>query len=152
MDTVVVKKDGRRQKFDRRKIERALSRAGVRKGAERIASSIEKRLAGKSEVSSGTIREMVASELQALDRRLEEAYLNFRKAVRKLTQGEQFLENRLAEIVGENGEVKCVYGGFHIYIRNPDMFDYSGVFHELLAAKHTVRVELSEGRLRIVTK
>lgn len=152
METVVLKKDGGRQKFDRAKIERALGKAGVGKDAGRIASSVERKVAGQKEVPSSSIREMVASELRALDRRLAESYSNFRKAVRKITRGEQFLENRLAEIAGESGEVKCVYGGFHIYIGDPETFDYAGIFHELLSAGHTVRVELSEGRLRIVSK
>jgi len=152
MDTVVIKKDGRKEKFDKKKIERALGRAGMGEGAGKVASSVAKKVSRKKEVHSGSIRDLVASELHSLDKRLAECYLGFRKAVRKLTEGEVFLENRLAQIAGKHGKVKCVYGGFHINITDPESFDYKGVFMELLNSKHTVRVELVEGKLRIVTK
>lgn len=152
MDTIVVKRNGSRQKFDKKKIEEALGRAGMKKGAGKIASSVAKKVAGEKEIYSGLIRNLVAAELQALDKKLAESYSSFRKAVRKLTEGEVFLENRLAHIVGKHGEVKCVYGGFHIDITDPELFDYRGVLMELLNAKHSVRVELAEGKLRIVTK
>lgn len=152
MDIVVIKKNGRREKFDKGKIRRALKRAGMKRGSEKIAASVEKKLAGEKEVHSGSIRDMVTAELHELDHKLEECYSSFRKTMRKLSEGEQFMENRLAHIAGKHGDVRCVYGGFHINISEPESFDYAGVFMELLKSNHTVRVELVDGKLRIVTK
>ncbi len=80
---MVRKKSGRLEPFDSRKMARATSRAGVPYSvALEIAKAIknDKSLAGKDEVSSVSLRRMVARELR--NRNHEDAaksYLGYRK-------------------------------------------------------------------------
>ncbi|MCX8198228.1 MAG: ATP cone domain-containing protein [Candidatus Micrarchaeota archaeon] len=142
----VIKKDGRVQDFDVKKIERALVRSGEKKHAKRIAKLVEKKLEGKEEVASSIIREMVIKELQACKECKAENFANFQKTIRKLSSQEEYLENRLRDLAGEDGVVEGVYGGFRITVKNPDGFDYCGVLMEILkTSKFSINVEMRDG-------
>ncbi|MCX8197117.1 MAG: ATP cone domain-containing protein [Candidatus Micrarchaeota archaeon] len=149
----VIKKDGRIQEFDVKKIESALIRSGEKKHAKRIANEVAKKLKGKEQVQSSLIRELVIAELQACKECRAENFINFRKVVRKLSSQDEYLENRIRDLVGADGKVEGVYGGFRIRVDDPDDFDFCGVFMELLrTSKFSVSVEMQDGRIVIVAR
>ncbi|MEM4554754.1 MAG: ATP cone domain-containing protein [Candidatus Anstonellaceae archaeon] len=149
----VIKRDGRLQDFDPKKIEAALIRSGEKKHAKRIAQKVAKKLKGKDQVPSTTIRELVISELQACEECKAENFINFRKAVRKLSSQDEYLENRIRDLTGKNGNVEGVYGGFRITITNPDDFDFCGIFLELLkTSKFSISVEMQDEKIVIIAR
>jgi len=152
MEIVVIKRDGRKEKYDRKKIENALKRAGLKKGISKIVAAVEKNLSRKKEVESSFIRELILRELQAMDAEIARSFGNFKKVMRAVSGGELFLENRLMQLIGKSGEIKSVYGGFHIIVTKPEVFDYTGVFNELLKANQHICVEKTNGKIKIIAK
>lgn len=139
----VVKKDGKMQDFDEKKIASALARSGEKKHAERIAKKVARKLRGKREIHSSVVREEVIRELQSCKECRVENFANFQKAIRNLSKGDDVLENRIRSIVGKCGRVEGVYGGFRITVLNEKEFDYYGVLHEILgSSKFIVTAEL----------
>ncbi len=146
----VIKRDGRLQDFDGKKIEVALLRSGEKKHARRIAEKVWRKLRGKKEVPSSIIRENVIKELQSCKECKAHNFSGFRKTIRKLSSMDDQLENRIRDLVGKNGTVEGVYGGFKITVKKPDEFDYCGVLVEILkSSKFNVNVELQDGFLLI---
>jgi transcriptional repressor NrdR len=101
----VIKKDGRREPFDRAKIMRGLTLACHKRpvsadALERVADAIERRIydRGEREVPAGEVGDMVIEALRALD---PVAYVRFASVYREFQDATQF-----AEIVGglETGE------------------------------------------------
>lgn len=93
---VVVKKDGRREPFDRLKIVSGLKRACEKRPIstatiEAVADRIEKRIQemGETEVSSRTVGEEVVRELHQLD---QVAYVRFASVYREFKDIEQFMD------------------------------------------------------------
>ena len=89
----VIKKDGRKESFDRDKLERGLVRAlEKRPGIDRVANildRIESRIRGKhlQEISSQTLGKWVLSELKKLD---PVAYLRFASVYRTFSDPKDF--------------------------------------------------------------
>jgi predicted nuclease with TOPRIM domain len=149
----VIKKDGRIEGFDKKKIEAAVARSGAKRYARKIADMVERKLSGQSEIPSSLIREMVIRKLQEYSKRKAQDFANFQKKIRRLSSNENNLENLLRSLVGKNGEVEAVYGGFRITVKNPEVFDYFGVLHEILKnSNFSISVELEEGLLVIIAK
>jgi transcriptional repressor NrdR len=95
----VVKRDGRRQAFDRTKVDKAIRHACGKRPVtdEQIRTIIDHvvaRLDG-DEVTSDTIAELVMRELHNVD---EVAYIRFASVYRQFTTAAQFL-SALTEIV-----------------------------------------------------
>ncbi len=93
---VVVKKDGRREPFDRLKIVSGLKRACEKRPIstatiETVADRIEKRIQemGETEVSSRTVGEEVVRELHQLD---QVAYVRFASVYREFKDIDQFMD------------------------------------------------------------
>ena len=93
---VVVKKDGRREVFDRNKILSGLKKACEKRpvgtdALEEAVSRIEKRVqeSGEKELPSTMIGEEVMRELHALD---EVAYVRFASVYREFKDINQFME------------------------------------------------------------
>lgn len=93
---IVVKKDGRREPFDRLKIVSGLKRACEKRPIstatiETVADRIEKRIQemGETEVSSRTVGEEVVRELHQLD---QVAYVRFASVYREFKDIEQFMD------------------------------------------------------------
>ena len=97
---LVVKKDGRREPFDRRKVLSGLRKACDKRAVplvrlEAVVDSIEKALvdAGDKEVSAKSIGERIMTELRSVD---EIAYVRFASVYRSFRDIEEFraeLEN-----------------------------------------------------------
>jgi transcriptional repressor NrdR len=94
---MVVKKDGRREPFDRRKIERGVERALEKRpvspmGIESLINEIEDRAAilGKvnHEIDAGVIGDLVLEKLGALDR---VAYIRFASVYRHFENLDEFV-------------------------------------------------------------
>lgn len=92
----VVKKDGRREPFDRQKILAGLKKACEKRpistgDIEAVADRIEKRVQerGETEVSSRTIGEEIMRELRDLD---QVAYVRFASVYRDFKDIDQFME------------------------------------------------------------
>jgi transcriptional repressor NrdR len=92
---VVVKKDGRREPYDRQKIVAGLKKACEKRpiktdDIEAVADRIEKRVQEKSEseVSSRTIGEEIMRELRELD---QVAYVRFASVYRDFKDIDQFM-------------------------------------------------------------
>ena len=98
-EVLVVKRDGRRETFDRSKVDKALRQAcGKRKiSDEQIRTMIDHVVASLEgdEVSSDKIAELVMDELHRVD---EVAYIRFASVYRKFTDVAQFL-SAITEIV-----------------------------------------------------
>jgi len=98
-EVLVVKRDGRREPFNRQKVDKALRQAcGKRKiSDEQIRSMIDRVVASLEgdEVSSDQIAALVMSELHKVD---EVAYIRFASVYRKFTDVAQFL-SAITEIV-----------------------------------------------------
>lgn len=88
LDLIVIKKDGRREKFDREKLRRGLVKAAEKRPVstdtiESIVGGIERELRNKTstEVSSGTVGNLVLRKLKKLDKvayvRFASVYLDF---------------------------------------------------------------------------
>lgn len=93
---VVVKKDGRREAFDRGKILRGLITACEKRpvsmsALEALASAVEREVRARfdGEVPSRAIGELVMERLAALD---EVAYVRFASVYRQFTDTQQFRE------------------------------------------------------------
>ena len=93
---VVVKKDGRREPFDRLKIVSGLKKACEKRPIstatiEAVADRIEKRIQemGETEVSSRTVGEEVVRELHQLD---QVAYVRFASVYREFKDIDQFMD------------------------------------------------------------
>lgn len=105
---VVIKKDGGREVFDRRKLLAGILTACHKRpvAAERIeelVDEIERRLRanGTAEVSSRTIGEEVMQALRQLD---EVAYVRFASVYRNFHNGQSFMD----EVLRLKGESGCV--------------------------------------------
>ena len=98
-EVLVVKRDGRRETFDRAKVEKALRQAcGKRKvSSEQIRTMIDHVVANLEgdETPSDQIARLVMNELQKVD---EVAYVRFASVYRKFTDVAQFL-SAITEIV-----------------------------------------------------
>ena len=101
-DLTVVKKDGKREPFDRAKLERAIGHACRKRDIpsekiDRLASGIQRRLETQGdEVNSVLIGEAVMAGLKALD---HVAYIRFASVYKDFTEPGHF-----AEIAGTVGE------------------------------------------------
>lgn len=101
---VVVKKDGRRESFDRRKILNGLLKACEKRPIalqqlEELVDAVERELALRSEreIPSSTIGELVMERLRQLD---EVAYVRFASVYRQFGDLNRFLEE-LKELLGK---------------------------------------------------
>jgi transcriptional repressor NrdR len=106
---LVIKKDGRRETFDRGKILAGLQRACEKRPIsvtvlEKLIDRIEQRLqeAGEREVHSREIGEQIMQELQSLD---EVAYVRFASVYRSFKDVNEFM-NEVKELLekGEKGK------------------------------------------------
>lgn len=101
-DLTVVKKGGRREPFDRRKLERAISLACRKRDIspdriERLVSGIQRQLETRGdEVRAEEIGEAVMNGLKTLD---HVAYIRFASIYKDFSEASDF-----AEIAGEVGE------------------------------------------------
>jgi len=93
-ELIVVKSGGRREPFDRGKLERSLAIACRKRPVpperiERLVSSIQRRLetSGETEMSSGEIGQMVMDGLKALD---PVAYIRFASVYKDFSEAEDF--------------------------------------------------------------
>jgi transcriptional repressor NrdR len=93
---MVIKKDGRREPFDRAKVLAGLRRACEKRPIsiatlETVADRIEKRIQerGETEVQSRVIGEEVMAELHQLD---QVAYVRFASVYREFKDVEQFMD------------------------------------------------------------
>lgn len=109
---MVVKKDGRRELFDRNKILSGLVRATQKRpvgvaALEKIADEVEARLMEKPdrEIKSGEIGELIIKRLYELD---EVAYVRFASVYRQFKDVNEFVE-----------EVKGLLGTSHRRSRRP---------------------------------
>ncbi len=107
---LVIKKDGRREAFDRQKILNGLIRACQKRPVsleqlEELAAGVEKELRSRleREVTSGEIGEMVMERLLALD---EVAYVRFASVYRQFKDIEKFEQelHKLLRHKDEKGE------------------------------------------------
>lgn len=103
---VVVKKDGRREAFDRSKILRGLIRSCEKRpvateALEQLAQDVERSLRedGEREVTSAAIGEMVMDRLRALD---EVAYVRFASVYRQFRDVQHF-QDELERLLRERG-------------------------------------------------
>ncbi len=96
---LVIKKDGRREPFDRQKILQGLKKACEKRPVgvepqESLVSNIEKKLqeSGEKEVPSTRIGEEVMTRLKAVD---EVAYVRFASVYREFKDKKEFMEEIL---------------------------------------------------------
>ena len=98
-EVLVVKKDGRREAFDRSKVDKAIRHACGKRPVsdEQIRTMIDHVVANLEgdEVTSDKIAELVMSELHKVD---EVAYIRFASVYRQFTDVAQFL-SAITEIV-----------------------------------------------------
>jgi transcriptional repressor NrdR len=113
---MVVKRGGRREPFDRAKIERGVSRALEKRpvsqmGIESLVNEIEDQTAilGKvnHEIDAATIGDLVLEKLAALDK---VAYIRFASVYRNFENLEEFLRE-IQKIDGQKGEEGRGKGG-----------------------------------------
>lgn len=104
---VVVKKDNRREAFDRRKIMAGLKKACEKRPIssevlETAVDRIEKHLqnAGESETPAGKVGDAVMQELRALD---QVAYVRFASVYREFKDIDQFMET-IQSLAREKGK------------------------------------------------
>lgn len=119
----VIKKDGRREEFDRSKVLAGLLKACekrpvVRETLERVADEIERELRNKesTEIPSSVVGEMVMERLRALDKvayvRFASVYRNFEdvssfeEEARSLKQAEREAQEEREEKCGAKGVLK----------------------------------------------
>lgn len=101
---MVIKKDGRREPFDRKKILAGIMKAGEKRPIsiekmEEIVTQVERTVQKKSdrEVSSSRIGELVMERLKVLD---DVAYVRFASVYRQFKDVGQFMEE-LKDILGK---------------------------------------------------
>ena len=106
---MVIKKDGRREAFDRGKILAGLHKACEKRPIsvevlEKLVDRIEQRLeeAGEREVYSQKIGEQIMRELQNLD---EVAYVRFASVYRSFKDVNEFM-NEVKELLGKGQKNK----------------------------------------------
>jgi transcriptional repressor NrdR len=101
-DLVVIKKDGRREAFDRAKLARAVGHASAKRDIapekiERLVSGIQRQLETRGdEVRAEEIGEKVMAGLKTLD---HVAYIRFASIYRDFSEASDFAE--IAEEIGE---------------------------------------------------
>ena len=95
-DIVVVKSDGKREPFERRKVEQSVTLACRKRGIEQeridqLVSGIQRQVetAGESEISSARIGAMVMEGLRQLD---SVAYIRFASVYRDFSEARDFEE------------------------------------------------------------
>ncbi len=147
----VVKRNGDKEKFNKKKIADGIAKAGFPKLGEKISKIVVKELKAKEEVNTNEIREIVVRELQKEGEKTASQFASFKEGLRALSQNEEFLENRLKSLVGNSGELRSLYGGFEILIKETG-FDYAGVFKELLNLNLSVTVEQRGEKIAIIAK
>jgi transcriptional repressor NrdR len=103
-ELVVVKKNGRREPFDRDKLERSLAHALRKRPVEaeridRMVTGIVRRLEslGENEIPAATIGELVMQALSSLDK---VAYVRFASVYKNFRETKDF-ENLIGELEGE---------------------------------------------------
>jgi transcriptional repressor NrdR len=108
---LIVKKDGRREAFDREKLLRGLEKACEKRPVsveqlERMVTDIERSLqdVGEKEINSGDIGEAVMKRLPALD---EVAYVRFASVYRSFRDIAEFMDE-LKDIIEEKSTAKKV--------------------------------------------
>lgn len=101
---LIVKRDGRRQPFDRDKLLAGLQRACVKRpvpgdAVERLLEDVERWLAeiGRPEISSHELGDQILSGLRSLD---EVAYVRFASVYRDFQDAQEFLKE-LSSLVDE---------------------------------------------------
>lgn len=106
---MVIKKDGRRQAFDRKKIQAGIVKACEKRPVsmdtvEEIVTEIERSLQKKPqrEVSSAQIGELIMGRLKELD---DVAYVRFASVYRQFRDVEQFL-SELKVLIGREKRAK----------------------------------------------
>jgi transcriptional repressor NrdR len=106
---LVIKKDGRREAFDRGKILAGLHKACEKRPIsvevlEKLVDRVEQRLeeAGEREVDSREIGEQIMGELQNLD---EVAYVRFASVYRSFKDVNEFM-NEVKELLGKGQKGK----------------------------------------------
>jgi transcriptional repressor NrdR len=106
---LVIKKDGRREAFDRGKILAGLHKACEKRPIsvevlEKLVDRVEQRLeeAGEREVHSREIGEQIMGELQNLD---EVAYVRFASVYRSFKDVNEFM-NEVKELLGKGQKGK----------------------------------------------
>lgn len=106
---LVIKKDGRREAFDRGKILAGLHKACEKRPIsvevlEKLVDRVEQRLeeAGEREVPSREIGEQIMGELQNLD---EVAYVRFASVYRSFKDVNEFM-NEVKELLGKGQQGK----------------------------------------------
>ncbi|MBM3252243.1 MAG: transcriptional repressor NrdR, partial [Candidatus Omnitrophica bacterium] len=106
---LVIKKDGRRQPFDRKKILSGIIKACEKRPIsmekmEEIVTQVERAIQKKSdrEVASAKIGELVMEKLKALD---DVAYVRFASVYRQFKDLGQFMVE-LKDILGKEGQTK----------------------------------------------
>lgn len=149
----VVKRDGRVEEFSKKKMIRAMVKAGAKlKDARKVASKAEKKFGTLEEISSSELRTFVISELEKLEKNVARSFAEFVKVRREIAEGEE-MDKKLVALCGENGDVRHVYGGYEIEVRNEIGFDYPAVFIELIKVrKMKVSVEEKDGRIVIIAR
>ena len=102
-DLTVLKGGGRREPFERSKLERSIAIAGRKRPVpperiDRLVSSIQRQIetSGESEIASAAIGEMVMNGLKSLD---PVAYIRFASVYKDFTEARHFEE--FAGTVGE---------------------------------------------------
>jgi transcriptional repressor NrdR len=105
-DLVVVKKEGKREPFERAKLERSIAIACRKRPVpperiDRLVSSLQRQIetSGDSEIASSRIGELVMDGLKALD---PVAYIRFASVYKDFREAKDFEE--FAGAVGEAGE------------------------------------------------
>ena len=108
-DLTVVKKGGKREPFDRRKLERSLALACRKRDIspdriERVVSGIQRQLETRGDdVPAAAIGEAVMAGLKSLD---HVAYIRFASIYRDFSEASDFAE--IVEEVGERDEGEAV--------------------------------------------
>ena len=102
INLVVIKKDGRREQFDRDKLKRGIIRSCEKtkvsmEDIERIVTEIERELRGETgvEVESKKIGQMVSTRLKKIDK---VAYIRFSSVFRRFVDVEDF-EKELKKLI-----------------------------------------------------
>ncbi len=106
-ELIVVKKNNRREPFDRDKLERSINHAlrkrpVERERVDRMITGIVRRLEsiGENEIPSQMIGELVMQALQSLDK---VAYVRFASVYKNFRETKDF-ENLIGELEGDEGE------------------------------------------------
>jgi transcriptional repressor NrdR len=106
-ELIVVKKNNRREPFDRDKLERSINHAlrkrpVERERVDRMITGIVRRLEsiGENEIPSPMIGELVMQALQSLDK---VAYVRFASVYKNFRETKDF-ENLIGELEGDEGE------------------------------------------------